>query len=159
MDIPPVGWRVPYVIVYGEPGRPLIHSVRKPQEVLYESHEKISGHGYSSITSVEISLRPNASYYILKVIIPVLSRCFSLIGVDVMAWYAEMPRLGQQFYPPRLNQQTMQNALPRGRKNIKQQTLQGVIPQYFLKKGCRGCETTIVANSNEGPLCLSLIHI
>ena len=74
-----------------------------------------------------------------------------------MAWYAEMPRLAQQFHTPRFNQPTMQYALPRGRKNIRQQTLQGVIPQYFLKKGCIGCETTILDNSNEGPLCTACL--
>ena len=34
MRIPNVGERVPYVIVYGEPGKPLIQSVRSPDEVL-----------------------------------------------------------------------------------------------------------------------------
>ena len=32
------------------------------------------------------SLRPNAEYYIGKVIVPPLNRCFSLVGADAMQW-------------------------------------------------------------------------
>ena len=60
MAVPPCGWRVPYVIVYGEPGRPLINSVRNPLEVT---------------AATDIQARPNAVYYITKVFIPVLNRC------------------------------------------------------------------------------------
>jgi DNA polymerase zeta len=77
MSAPNVGERVPYVIVYGEPGRPLIHSVRSPKEVLASK--------WSAGNQVA-SLRPNATYYITKVIIPALSRCLSLVGADVMSW-------------------------------------------------------------------------
>jgi hypothetical protein len=35
-----VGWRVPYVIIHGEPGRPLINSVRRPEEVLFEVQDR-----------------------------------------------------------------------------------------------------------------------
>ena len=67
--IPRCGERVPYVIVYGEPNRPLIQSVRSLHEVLNDPN-----------------LRPNAEYYITKVIIPPLMRCFSLAGADIRAW-------------------------------------------------------------------------
>jgi DNA polymerase zeta len=67
--IPRSGERVPYLIVFGEPGRPLIQSVRAPEEVLRDS-----------------SLRPNSTYYVTRVIVPPLNRCFSLVGVDVMSW-------------------------------------------------------------------------
>jgi DNA polymerase zeta len=80
MSIPPSGQRVPYVIVYGEPGRPLFHSVRSPQEVLEAQYPKGDTVGL---------LRPNTLYYISKVIVPALNRCFSLIGADVMKWSVE----------------------------------------------------------------------
>ena len=86
MSIPPSGQRVPYVIVYGEPGRPLFHSVRSPQEVLEAQYPKGDTVGL---------LRPNTLYYISKVIVPALNRCFSLIGADVMKWSVE--RFGKSF--------------------------------------------------------------
>ncbi|XP_059369223.1 DNA polymerase zeta catalytic subunit isoform X3 [Carassius carassius] len=73
---PRVGERVPYVIVYGMPGVPLIQLVRRPVEVLQDS-----------------SLRLNATYYITKQILPPLARIFNLIGVDVFSWYHELPRV------------------------------------------------------------------
>ena len=66
---PRVGERVPYVITAGPPGLPLIRSVRSPQELLADPNLKI-----------------NTEYYITKVIIPPLDRCFSLIGVQVQSW-------------------------------------------------------------------------
>ena len=76
MAVPNIGERVPYVIVYGEPGKALIHSVRSPLEVLYDKIEA---------NQAEV-LRPNAIYYVTKVILPPLSRCLSLVGVDVVSW-------------------------------------------------------------------------
>ncbi|XP_047429933.1 DNA polymerase zeta catalytic subunit isoform X2 [Mugil cephalus] len=73
---PRVGERVPYVIVYGVPGMPLIQLVRRPMEVLQDP-----------------SLRLNAVYYITKQILPPLARMFQLIGVDVFSWYQELPRI------------------------------------------------------------------
>lgn len=73
---PRVGERVPYVIVYGTPGLPLIQLVRRPLEVLQDP-----------------SLRLNATYYITKQILPPLARVFSLIGIDVFSWYHELPRV------------------------------------------------------------------
>ncbi|XP_036405177.1 DNA polymerase zeta catalytic subunit [Megalops cyprinoides] len=73
---PRVGERVPYVIVYGRPGVPLIQLVRRPMEVLQDP-----------------SLRLNATYYITKQILPPLGRVFTLIGVDVFSWYQELPRI------------------------------------------------------------------
>ncbi|EDV18650.1 uncharacterized protein TRIADDRAFT_34877, partial [Trichoplax adhaerens] len=66
---PRVGERVPYVVVYGMPGLPLIRLVRRPIEFLSDP-----------------SLRLNAAYYITKQILPPLNRIFSLIGVDTNAW-------------------------------------------------------------------------
>lgn len=73
---PRVGERVPYVVVYGMPGLPLIQLVRRPIEVLQDP-----------------SLRLNATYYITKQILPPLARVFSLIGIDVFSWYHELPRV------------------------------------------------------------------
>lgn len=64
-----MGERVPYVVVNGHPGSALIHLVRHPSELLSDP-----------------SLRYNAVYYITRAIIPPLSRCLSLIGVDVSVW-------------------------------------------------------------------------
>ncbi|KAH0508515.1 DNA polymerase zeta catalytic subunit [Microtus ochrogaster] len=73
---PRVGERVPYVIIYGTPGLPLIQLIRRPAEVLQDP-----------------SLRLNATYYITKQILPPLARIFSLIGIDVFSWYHELPRI------------------------------------------------------------------
>ncbi|XP_073708840.1 DNA polymerase zeta catalytic subunit [Garra rufa] len=73
---PRVGERVPYVIVYGMPGVPLIQLVRRPIEVLQDP-----------------SLRLNATYYITKQILPPLARICNLIGVDVFSWFHELPRV------------------------------------------------------------------
>lgn len=119
--VPRSGQRVPYVIVYGEPGRPLIQSVRSPEEVLNDS-----------------TLRPNAQYYISKVISPPLNRCLSLIGVDVQAWYLELPKS----YRPRLgttNVDEPQAGTSRG---------QGVILQYFASHHCASCDTL-----SQKPIC------
>lgn len=73
---PRVGERVPYVIIYGTPGLPLIQLIRRPAEVLQDP-----------------TLRLNATYYITKQILPPLARIFSLIGIDVFSWYHELPRI------------------------------------------------------------------
>ena len=39
----------------------------------------------------------------MKVVGPVLARCFSLIGADVIQWYTEMPKLGKVQYHPSPN--------------------------------------------------------
>lgn len=64
------GERVPYVIINGPPGLPLIKLVRSPRELLSDS-----------------SLLPNITYYITRAIIPPLNRCFTLIGADLNVWY------------------------------------------------------------------------
>lgn len=71
--IPRTGERVRYVIVAGAPNQPLIQCVRTPMEVILDE-----------------GLNPNSIYYITKVIIPPLNRCFNLIGIDVNTWYREM---------------------------------------------------------------------
>ncbi|XP_041353976.1 LOW QUALITY PROTEIN: uncharacterized protein LOC121371842 [Gigantopelta aegis] len=73
---PRVSERVPYVIVYGSPGLPLIQLVRQPLELLRDP-----------------TLRINGVYYITKQILPPLGRMFSLLGIDVFTWYQEIPRV------------------------------------------------------------------
>ncbi|XP_069126103.1 uncharacterized protein [Argopecten irradians] len=79
---PRVGERVPYVIVYGSPGLPLIQLVRSPSDLLADP-----------------SLRLNATYYITKQILPPLNRIFSLMGVNVFSWYNDMPKV-TRIVPP-----------------------------------------------------------
>ncbi|XP_018398536.1 PREDICTED: DNA polymerase zeta catalytic subunit [Cyphomyrmex costatus] len=71
--VPRTSERVRYVIVAGAPNQALIHCVRTPMEVVTDP-----------------SLIPNSIYYITKVIIPPLNRCFNLFGIDVNAWYKEI---------------------------------------------------------------------
>ncbi|KAL6255967.1 hypothetical protein P5V15_013204 [Pogonomyrmex californicus] len=71
--IPRTSERVRYVIVAGAPNQALIHCVRTPMEVVTDP-----------------SLILNSVYYITKVIIPPLNRCFNLFGIDVNAWYKEI---------------------------------------------------------------------
>ncbi|KAI8089385.1 putative DNA polymerase zeta catalytic subunit [Halteromyces radiatus] len=72
---PQYGERVPYVVVNQGPNARLKDRVTKPETLL---HDK--------------SLRLDADYYIRKQIIAPLERVFNLVGVDVKAWYDEMPR-------------------------------------------------------------------
>ena len=66
---PRIGERVPYVVVYGTPGQPLIQLVKRPEDLLDNP-----------------ALRLNGIYYITKQLVPTLDRCFSLLGVDVRQW-------------------------------------------------------------------------
>lgn len=68
--IPRNSERVRYIIVAGAPNQALIHCVRTPIEVITDP-----------------ALAPNSVYYITKVIIPPLNRCFNLFGIDINTWY------------------------------------------------------------------------
>ncbi|CAL8312592.1 unnamed protein product [Lota lota] len=103
---PRVGERVPYVIVYGSPGVPLIQLVRRPLDVLQDP-----------------SLRLNATYYVTKQILPPLGRLLQLVGVDVLRWYQELPRVQKA---------SLWGASEAGRK--------GTISQYFTTLHCPVCE-------------------
>ncbi|KAM4712702.1 DNA polymerase zeta catalytic subunit isoform 2-T2 [Anableps anableps] len=107
---PRVGERVPYVIVYGMPGVPLIQLVRRPMEVLQDP-----------------SLRLNATYYITKQILPPLGRLFQLIGVDIFSWYQELPRIQKASCSSGVGVEE-----PTGRK--------GTISQYFTTLHCPVCD-------------------
>ncbi|XP_072532805.1 DNA polymerase zeta catalytic subunit isoform X2 [Salminus brasiliensis] len=107
---PRVGERVPYVIVYGTPGVPLIQLVRRPLEVLQDP-----------------SLRLNATYYITKQILPPVARIFSLIGVDVFSWYQELPRI-------------QKSSCPSGSTVGEEVGRKGTISQYFTTLHCPVCD-------------------
>lgn len=68
--IPRTSERVRYIIVAGAPNQALIHCVRTPLEVITDP-----------------TLIPNSVYYITKMIIPPLNRCFNLFGIDINMWY------------------------------------------------------------------------
>ncbi|XP_048520386.1 DNA polymerase zeta catalytic subunit-like [Dendroctonus ponderosae] len=107
------GERVPYVIVNGPPGLPLIRLVRSPRDLLNDN-----------------SLRPNALYYITKVIIPPLNRCLNLIGADVNTWFHKMPRK---------NKPNLPNSSP---------IVKSTLSQYFISNVCVGC-----SQQSQGGLC------
>ncbi|KAL6485419.1 hypothetical protein MHYP_G00048110 [Metynnis hypsauchen] len=107
---PRVGERVPYVIVYGTPGVPLIQLVRRPLEVLQDP-----------------SLRLNATYYITKQILPPLARIFNLIGVDVFCWYQELPRV-------------QKSSCLSGGAVGEEVGRKGTISQYFTTLHCPVCD-------------------
>lgn len=111
--IPRTSERVPYIIVAGAPNEPLIHCVRTPWELISDP-----------------GLRPNAIYYITRVIIPPLNRCFNLLGVDVNAWFVKMPHY-----------QTVNNST--NTTGTKQKL---TISQYFGTVACASCGQT----SNKG---------
>ena len=80
---PLVGERVQYVICYGTPGLPLIQLVHEPAQLLFSNNFYL-----------------NSIYYITKAIIPPLQRVFGLMGVNVLAWYNELPKdLRMHFVP------------------------------------------------------------
>ncbi|XP_066995085.2 uncharacterized protein PolZ1 [Anabrus simplex] len=103
---PRVGERVPYVVVNGPPNLPLIRLVRSPHDLL-----------------TDYSLRVNAQYYITRVIIPPLDRCFSLIGADVESWYTDLPRKFTHYLP---------TSVTDGQKK-------STISQYFATTNCAAC--------------------
>ncbi|XP_055679121.1 DNA polymerase zeta catalytic subunit [Lutzomyia longipalpis] len=113
---PRKGERVPYVIVNGPPGLPLIKLVRSPRDLLADEGLKI-----------------NAFYYIQKAIIPPLNRCFLLIGVDVNDWFANLPRAAT--FVPALAVESSTRLL-----NGKGEQKKSTISQYFAKTSCAaGC--------------------
>ena len=156
MAIPPVGWRVPYVIIYGEPGRPLIHSVRRPDDVLFEiNEEKMDRQQISDLQySLNRTLRPNDTYYIMKIVGPVLARCFSLIGADVIQWYTEMPKLGKAHHSGLNN---LHPSIAIKKQTTKLLPHQGIITNYFVNMRCIGCETIVINNNKSNQLCAACI--
>lgn len=77
-NTPRHGERVPFVVLYERAGAPLKDCVVSPEDFL----------AFARLGAARL----NTTYYITKQILPALNRIFSLIGVRVGVWYAEMPR-------------------------------------------------------------------
>lgn len=110
------GERVPYVVVNGSPGLPLIRLVRSPAEYLADSGLKING-----------------QYYISKVIIPPLNRCLLLIGADVADWYAQLPRAITALPTVSIASRLI---MPRKQNCGDVMTKKSTISQYFATNSC-----------------------
>ncbi|XP_037888398.1 DNA polymerase zeta catalytic subunit isoform X1 [Glossina fuscipes] len=109
--IPRRGERVPFIIINGPPGVPLIRLVRHPHEILNDDAFKI-----------------NALYYITKAIIAPLNRCLLLIGADVNEWFADLPR--KVFSTPALS--TANELIVQENDKTKKST----ISQFFSTINC-----------------------
>jgi DNA polymerase zeta len=83
---PPYRWRVPYVVVSGPPQALLRDLVVSPEEVLMRSGRETGGRSSTD------SMRINHIYYITKHILPALERVLNFSGIDVGAWYRQMPK-------------------------------------------------------------------
>jgi len=133
--IPRSGERVPYVVVYGEPGLPLIQLVRSPHTVLSQPH-----------------LRTNGHYYVTKVLIPPLNRCLLLVGADCFSWFSELPR------------HLINSAPTMPLRGAKLAGGAQVISEYFVARKCTACEEPSMkplcegcsGNPGQGALLLSL---
>ncbi|KAL2641863.1 hypothetical protein R1flu_009450 [Riccia fluitans] len=119
--------RIPYVVVHGEPGARLVDMVVDPLTLVSQP-----------------SLRLHDMYYITKQIIPACQRIFMLVGVDLRAWFSEMPRV---YRPP--TSKRVSN-LMMGAKSTKwdpdagkfkrgRNLRHGTIDQYFLSRHCTIC--------------------
>ncbi|XP_070524016.1 DNA polymerase zeta catalytic subunit isoform X2 [Cardiocondyla obscurior] len=104
--VPRTSERVRYIIVAGAPNQALIHCVRTPMEVVADP-----------------SLIPNSVYYITKVIIPPLNRCFNLFGIDINTWYKEIS-----------HRSSFNNVVHLGEGNPK-----STIRQFFSSVACITC--------------------
>jgi DNA polymerase elongation subunit (family B) len=69
--------RVPYVVVFGEPGSRLVDLVIRPEDLLRENH----------------SYLVNSLYYIQKQLVPAINRITNLLGIDVSIWFDNLPRV------------------------------------------------------------------
>lgn len=129
---PRTGERVPYVIVYGAPGLPLIQLVRSPKNVLLDP-----------------ALRINSIYYITRAIIPPLERCFSLLGVDVNLWYNDLPRPAAQQNKAIVAEASHGTLV----KSVASHNSRGMsIARYFTPVSCVACgATTMTAPTSQGP--------
>ncbi len=76
--------RVRFVVVWGSPNELLSNLVRDPDDLL----------------NPRLSLHLNSIYYITKQILPALERVFSVMGINVRAWFEEIPRNVRVFRPP-----------------------------------------------------------
>jgi len=88
---PRLGERVPYVVVCGPPSARLADLVVSPAALL-DSGVPSAPSSSSSSAPTSARLRPNGAYYVTKCVLPALDRVLALVGADVRAWVAAMPR-------------------------------------------------------------------
>ena len=122
---PRYGERVRYVVVHGPPGARLVDVV-VPPETLVEAGEKLRLHGL---------------YYIAKQINPALERVFGLLGADVRAWFAQLPR------PSRLLPQKRPPPALLGEASAGGGASTGTIDRYYLSRHCAICDQLTAAAS------------
>lgn len=132
---PRTGERVPYVIVYGAPGLPLIQLVRSPDVVLGDP-----------------TLRVNSTYYITRAILPPLERCFSLLGVDINTWYNDLPRLSTATHASLAAEAAVSHG-GMASAGMNSSTRGMSIARYFTPIACVACGTSTTSGQGGG-LCL-----
>lgn len=130
------GERVPYLVVNGPPGVPLIKLVRGPHEVLADPGLKI-----------------NSFYYITKVIVPPLNRCLLLIGADASHWFADLPRK-HIVVPTTLPTVSLRRALLSDINTLAMASKKSTISQYF---STTSCPTDCGAQTQTGTLCVECL--
>ncbi|KAI5067558.1 hypothetical protein GOP47_0018086 [Adiantum capillus-veneris] len=135
---PHYGERIPYVVVHGEPCARLVDMVVDPHELVNTS-----------------SFRLHDVYYITKQIIPALQRVFGLIGVDLSAWYNEMPRVFRppstkrsvSIFPPSRHLRHSNDGLEGDGGQTKFLNSKRTIDLYYLSQHCIVCGDLIPASS------------
>ncbi len=88
-------------------------------------------------------LRLHANYYITKQIIPALERVVSLVGGDMRAWFATMPR------PQRLLPQKR----PAAALGLGGRSSAGTIDAYYLSRHCAVGAVLCIGASSKQPRC------
>lgn len=141
---PRVGERVPFVIIYGESGTPLVKLAKTPIEMLQN-----------------LSFRINADYYIQKIICPTLNRVFCTMKVDTLVWYKSMPHRNILHRSHYLMAQKSQRAASSSSTSFgfgafggqqQQQQQQSTMSHYFSPSHCAICAKSILA---EDEICSS----
>lgn len=121
--------RIPYVVIYGEPGSRICDLVVSPLSLLNNSSYHING-----------------IYYITHQIVPSLARLFDLIGCDVLSWYNELKRpreksiysLSDEDYY-KILKNPGDTVLIRNGENKKCE-IHGTIDQYYESNYCCLCD-------------------
>ena len=100
----------------------------------------------SSVTPEEAvndaSLMVNAEYYIVKQVIAPLQRVFSLMGIDVNKWYADMPKVSRAI-------QYSNDYYADSEKAHPFRPQQNTIDSYFKSKLCLVCESNLVVGDGK----------
>eukprot|EP00798_Chlamydomonas_sp_ICE-L_P022552 gene22552-29677_t len=143
---PLYGERVPYLVVYGEPGARLIDQCVPPKSLI-ESGGNLRLHGL---------------YYIKKQINPALARVLELVGADVGVWFENMPHSNRQLpqkrhLPPTVPQAPRHPHGPNGPAAGPSffSRKRGVIDQYYMSRHCAVCDDLTRASQ---PLCAACLE-